>query len=351
MSKELDAKKWNSLVLFITLGVLVIVALFTIVIDPFLHYHAPLDGLEYPLNEERYINDGLSRYYDYSAIITGSSTSQNFKPSQFEENWGEKTIKMTCAGGTFAEINDGLKRAFLHNNSIKYVVRGLDLSRINTSKDEFSYEGIPTYLYDNNPVNDVYYLFNKDVVPLSLAVINYTRSGQKTTTMDDYASWDKYAKYGKEFVLTGLIDYSGFTVEYVLSDEDKLNIEENTRQNLLQIALDHPDTEFLLFYTPSSAAFWYGMLRTKQLHAQIEAEKMCTKILLEADNIHVFGYADKIDVTADLNNYMDTLHFSKQISEDILDWIYAGEGELTKDNYEEYYERIEELYLNYSYGY
>ena len=351
MKKELDEKKWNRIVILSIILILLLIALATIVIDPFLHYHKPLEGLEYPLKEERYINDGLARHYEYSAIITGSSTSQNFKASQFEKNWGVKTIKMTYAGGTFAEVNGGIERAFSYNNDIRYVLRGLDGKQINVAKDAFYYDGIPTYLYDRNPFNDVYYLLNKDVMVKTAAVINYTRSGQKTTTMDDYAAWYPYATYGRENVLAGLIDYSSFTEEYQLSEQDKTNITENVRTNLLQVALDHPKTEFLMFYSPASGAYWYGMVESKQLHAQLEAEKMCTEILLEAPNIRVFGFANHDEMTTDLDNYMDTLHFSEKISENILDWIYAGEGELTKDNYEEYYRRVETLYSNYEFDY
>ena len=351
MNKELDAKKWNRIVMITVLVILGLIVFFTIEIDPFLHYHAPQKGLEYPLKEERYINDGLARHYEYSAIITGSSTSQNFKASQFEEIWGEQTIKITYAGGTFAEINGGLERAFTYNDSIQYVLWGLDVTQINVSKDAFRYDGIPTYLYDNNPFNDVYYLLNKDVIVKTIAVLNYTRSGQKTTTMDDYASWYPYASYGRKKVLAGLIDYSSFTEEYQLSESDRTNIEENVRTNILQTALDHPETEFLVFYSPPSGAFWYGMVQSKQLHAQLEAEKMCTQILLEAENIHVYGYADCIEMTTNLDNYMDTLHFSEKISENIMNWIHVGKGKITKENYLTYYSQVEKLYTDFEFDY
>lgn len=351
MNKECDSKKWNIAVLSVTIAVLLLIAFVTVLVDPFLHYHLPLKGLEYPLNDERYINDGLARYYPYSAVITGSSTSQNFMASQFESLWGTKTIKQTYAGGTNFEVNSGLERAFSHNQDIKYVLRGLDLTRLSEGKEEFQYDGIPTYLYDKNPFNDVSYLLNKEVVPLTFAVVNYTRAGNKTTTMDEYAAWYPYATYGREQVLAGLIDYSSFTEEVVLSEEDREKIRSNVRNNMLQIALDHPDTEFYYFYTPASGAYWYGMLMTKQLNVQIEAEKICTEILLQADNIHLFGYADRYEITTNLDNYMDTLHFSKEIGDQVMTWIYEGEGQLTKENYEEYYERIKTIYTEFDYDY
>ena len=39
--------------------------------DPYFHYHGPFSSFSYRLYEERYINDGISRHFNYDAIITG----------------------------------------------------------------------------------------------------------------------------------------------------------------------------------------------------------------------------------------------------------------------------------------
>lgn len=351
MLKECSAKKWNRIVLITTFVALGVIAGITVFVDPFLHYHKPLSFLEYPLNDERYEDDGIARHYEYDAVIAGTSTSENFKTSQFNELWNATTIKQTYPGGTYYEIGNGLKRALKYNKNVKYVLWGLDLTRINEEADCESYSDLPEYLYDDNPFNDVSYVFNKDVVPKTLAVLNYTRSGQKTTSMDDYGVWYPWAEYGKDKVLAGLIDYSGYTEEVSLSDADYVRIEQNISENIVKLALDNADTEFYIFYTPSSAAFWYGMYMTKQLDFQIDAEERATEILLKVPNIHLYGFADRTDITGNLDNYMDTLHYSHLISNDMMDMIHEGEGLLTKDNYKAYYENIRKLYSEYPYDY
>lgn len=97
----MNAKKWNIMVLSSTLVILALVAAVTIIIDPFLHYHKPLPGLEYPLKEERYQNDGIARHYEYEAIITGTSMTQNFKTSQFQQLWGAEAIKIAFSGASY----------------------------------------------------------------------------------------------------------------------------------------------------------------------------------------------------------------------------------------------------------
>lgn len=351
MKETINAKKWSFIVVGGVLFLLIGIALMVIVIDPFLHYHKPVSFLEYPLLEERYINDGIARHYEYQGIITGSSTSQNFKASQVETLFNVATIKQTYAGGTFYEVSNGLRRAFSYNDDINTVIWGLDLTRLGSDAYEEAYDGIPTYMYDNNIFNDVSYLFNLDVLRRCVNVINYTKSGQKTPSMDDYCSWYEWAEYGRENVLSGTIDYSTYTEEAVLTDEIAATITENIINNIVNLAKENPDVNFYLFYTPMSAVAWYGVINEKQLNYQIDILNLVTSLLLEQDNIHLFDFADNLDVTTNLDNYMDTMHYSEQISELILTKIHDGDGELQADNYKAYYDKVKKLYADFEYDY
>lgn len=344
------ASRWNAMVLGGTLGILAIVAAVTIVVDPFLHYHEPLSGFSYPLQDERYQNDGMLRHFSYDVVITGTSMTQNFKPSEFDALWGTKALKIAFSGAGYKEVDETVRRALERNDSIRYVLRSLDGTVLNQPADYEAYEGYPEYLFDDNPFNDVQYLLNKEVVPKTLAVLNYTRAGNTTPTRDEYGNWSRYKVFGREEVMKSFVRQEAFEEEFFLSDEDCRNIEENVRKNVLQTALDNPQVEFYLFFPPYSICYWDACVRTKQLNAQLEAEEMAVRILLEAENIHVFAFGDNVELAADLNNYTDTLHYGEWVNSDILRWMREGEGELTDENYEEYYERVRALYLEYDFS-
>lgn len=348
--KRWSAAAWNRLVLAGSLGVLLLIAAGTVIIDPFLHYHGPLAGLQYPLKDERYVNDGIARHYDYTAVITGTSMTQNFKASQFEELWGERTVKIGYSGASFREVNDAVRRALSYNEGIRYVVRSLDGNRINYPADQNEYEGYPEYLYDNDPFNDVQYLLNKEVMTKSLAVVNYTRAGNRTPTMDEYGSWGQYQIYGREQVLKSAQAFEGEWEELELSEEDRERIRENVETNVLDIALENPEVTFYVFFPPYSIVYWEALAVTKQLNAQLEAEQMTVEILLQADNIEIYAFADEVEMAADLDNYSDALHYGPWINERILEWMHAGSHRLQTDNYMDYYREIREIYLNYPYG-
>lgn len=337
-------KKWNIFVLGSTFGILLLVALVTLVIDPYLHYHKPLEVLEYPLKDERYINDGIARNYEYEAMITGTSMAQNFKASQMEELWQVPTIKTAYSGATFHELNESIGRAISYNPKLRYVLCSLDGSRINHDAYSDSYEGYPEYLYDKNPLNDVNYLLNKEVIPKTIAVVNYTRAGNQTTTMDAYGSWSQYKVFGKDAVEATVVPKQAAAEVVSFTAEDEARVRENVTENYLETGLENPGVTFYFYLPPYSVYYWEDLVKTGQLEAQLRAEELAVELLTEAPNIHVYGFADRTEITGNLDNYMDILHYGDWINEEIMDMIYRGEGELTKDNYKEYFQKVRELY-------
>lgn len=346
----MSAKKWNIGVCTATVLFLALFALLTAIIDPFLHYHDGLDGLEYPLKDIRYQNDGIARHYEYDSIITGTSMTQNFKTSEFESLWGGKTVKISCSGASFHESNENIRRALSYNPDVKYVLCSLDGNWINYPSDQNEYDDYPEYLYDNNPLNDVSYLLNKEVVPKTLAVINFTRAGNKTTSMDEYGRWGPYVTYGKEAVLASVREVSEPAEESVMTEADKERIRQNITDNFVKTARMYPDTTFYLFLPPYSACYWETILKTKQLGCQIDCQEYAVGLLLDVENIEVYDFAHLTDITSDLDNYMDSLHYGEWINSEILHMIHAKEGMLTKENYKEYYAGLKELYGNFDYS-
>ena len=88
----------------------------------------PLKKYEYPINNERYQNDGITRNFEYDGIITGTSMTENFKTTEADSIFHASFIKVPFSGGWYKEINDNLKRAYDSGKSVKYIIRCLDYS-------------------------------------------------------------------------------------------------------------------------------------------------------------------------------------------------------------------------------
>lgn len=324
-----------------------------IIIDPYYHYHQPIDGLGLTLNNERYQNYGIARNFEYDAIITGTSMTQNFKASEVDELFGTGSIKTSFSGARYKEVNDYLEFAINKNDDIELIIRGLDTSYILLDKDVSWYAGIeyPTYLYDDNLLNDVNYIFNKSVAisGVGSVFLNYF-TGFTASTFDEYSNWMDGSVFGIDAILS---EYErgekvGESLD-ILTDEDKLIIYENIEQNVISLARDNPDITFYYFYTPYSIAWFDSLYITGEVEKNIEALEYVAELVLECDNIKLYSFFDEYEMICDLDNYRDTTHYHEDINSQILIWMYNEEHLLTSENYEEYFDKILDFYLNYDY--
>ena len=341
-------KKNSILKFFIILLIPVVLAASAIVIiDPFFHYHAPIKGMPYVLTEERYQNNGIARHFKYEAIITGSSTSQNFKTTDVERLWGYEAVKLPFAGATFKEQDSIVRTAIAANDDLKLVIRGLDPNRINCDKDEMGYENYPQYLYDKNPFNDYDYLFNKDVWVMIGNIVMRGIKGKGPMTFDEYSNRNDMKTFGREAVLRTFERQDVVAEPVHFTDEDFERIRDNINQNIIDTAKAHPDIEFYLFMTPPCVCFWDALIRSGNYEDVMDELELTYEMLLEVDNIKLYSFFDRIDITGNLDNYMDTLHYSEDINTYICECMKRGEGLMTEDNYLEHLENVRKLYLEF----
>lgn len=348
----MKSKKWFLMTLGITMAVLVAMAAVMVYIDPYFHYHGPIEGRPYALYGggayEKYYNDGIGKHFEYDAMITGSSVTENFRASQVESLWQCKAVKTCFAGGTLREVDEHVKRSLAANDGVKMIIRGIDENKLLSDKDVMP-SAPPTYLYDNNPFNDVNYIFNKDtwLTPLRRD-IQFMRDGRSSTDFDQYSNWTIKATFSKEKTLAQYPRPERQT-ETAYTQELHDSIQANIDQNIVATVKDNPDVTFYYFLTPSSICQWDEWNQKGVLKIQIEAERMMIESLLPYSNVRIYGFSDRFDMITDLDNYMDKEHFSDEINDKIIDWIHQDAGRLTKDNYIQYINAISQFYTSYDY--
>ena len=346
--KENKKKQWFWNTVLLSTSVLTIIAIVMIIFDPYFHFHAPLKGLSYRLYSERYMNRGVAKHFDYDAVITGSSMNQNFKTTLMDELFGTQSIKIPFSGAAFEEIKQTLEVALNSKNEIKYVLWGIDYNGLNREYDWKGYDDYPEYMYDENPLNDVSYVFNKTILfegLLNLLFLNI--QGENSTTFDEYSSWD--AGYGWESIHKTYRRSSEILPMEELTEEDVLRVKNNITENIIKLANAYPDTQFILFYTPYSALYWESIIREGKLENQLQYERIATELMLECDNIKLFSFAMETEITDEVNNYRDKEHYVAEINDQIMQWIAKGQGLVTKDNYMDIINWERDYYTNYDY--
>lgn len=341
-------KRWfYSVLISVLCGLCVIMALM-IFFDPYFHFHGPIQGISYRISEERYINDGIVKNFEYDALITGSSMNQNFKTSTMDALFGTTSIKVPFSGAGYEEISDNIRRALEHNENLKLVLWGLDYNGLNRDYDWQGYEEYPEYLYDKNPLNDVSYIFNKNILVEGLVNnILQTLSGEPTTTFDEYSSWDVGS--GWDRIAEFYQRTPGILPMETITEEEVERVTLNIQKNIVDLAKDYPDTQFILFYAPYSALYWEFTYRYGWLEKQLEMEKIATELMLECENISLFNFHSETQITGDLNNYRDKEHYVDEINDLILQWIVEKRGLVTRDNYLETIAWEWNYYIDYDY--
>lgn len=327
-------------------------------IDPYMHYHMPLtETYFYILNSgnERNTNYGIARQFEYNAIVTGTSMAENFKTSELDEIFGVHSIKLPYAGGSYKEINDSLDFAFRHNDHIKIVIRGLDLTYFFWDKDSMRNDlgEFPVHLYNENPLDDVKYLFNKNVfLKVCYSKIKGRAQGviPGITSFDRYAYWQPGKSFGSKTVLENMEPFSVPNDVTQLTEEDRERIHDNITQNVTDLCNRYPETVFYYFFTPYSAAWWGEVWSRGELERQIDAERYIIELILECDNIKLFSFNTFARITCDLNNYKDVTHYGEWVNSSMLQYMKEDVGRLTDENYLEYIESLHELYSSFDYN-
>lgn len=349
MEKEKNAKKWFVRYLVLQLGVLFLIALAVWIIDPYFHYHKPISGISYRLYEERYVNDGISRNFDYDAIITGTSMTQNFKTSEFDRLFDARSVKEPFSGAGFEELSKNLERALEYNKDLKTVFMCLDYNGLNREYDWKQYEDYPAYLYDNNPFNDTSYLFNKSILYKGcLTNLFFTVTGTPSTTFDEYSAWG--SAYGFEQILLTYTRKEEKAEQVSgLSEEDRERVRKNMELNILPLVENNPEVTFYFFYSPYSILYWDELYMNGAIEGQLEAEEQVTDMLLAYDNVRLFSFYENTELICNLDNYRDKEHYISDINSYILEQMSQGNYQITKENKDEYMEFMREFYLQFDY--
>lgn len=345
----MNGKKWviTFLSILIILGLLTPIVIY--IVDPYFHYRMPKNFFGYNLENERYINNGILKNFDYDAIITGTSLAENFKTSEFNELFQCNSVKVPLAGAQFKELAEQMEVAIQHNNKLNLILYEITYEDLLSDKNDTSYDEYPTYLYDEDKFNDYKYLFSGQALIKIFKDFGLSLIGKTKNNFDTYANWNNNYTFSKNVILSRYKRHEEKMDNLSLTEEEKNMVMESIEQNITSIVKENKDKTFLIFLSPNSIVWWDNSLREGKLEKYLEAEEILIKSLLEFDNVKLYSFFNNYDLTCNYNNYRDTKHYSQDVNSQILQWIKEDKYLLTKENVEEYLDKEKEFYSNYDY--
>ncbi len=331
-NKKESAKFLGCFWLLIALVVMCFAGIVALVVyvDPFFHYHEPLSNFPYIVDNQLSQNPGMARNMKYDSCIIGSSMTVNFDTDDFKEIMGLDTVKLSYSGAypkddyNILSIVYDSKSLARMTNDVSAVFFAMDIPVMSADTETVKYPR-PEYLYDDNVLNDVKYVLNKDV--LLQYIFRPFIQGKGSDLSEIYYSWWTPEYYNTKWVMK---NYEEPEKEEKETPADGLITATgiNLDVNILPFVSQHPETEFYFFFPPYSILYWHNISQYNTMEATFAQYQYVADRLLEYDNVHLF-YFQNMDEVTDLNNYADYSHYKPEINRYMVECFANGEHEIS----------------------
>lgn len=318
-------------------------SLLIFIADPFYHYHRPWFGMPAVLYNEIYQTPGTARNFAYDSAIVGSSMTENFRASWFDEDYSWKTVKLSYEGAGTDDLKAILTQVFAGERQVEHVVLAVDDYQFLSDSSTKAIDR-PEYLYNGASLDDVNYLFNRDALKASLERIMDGISGRESNVDDAYNFSTKYP-FSAEQVKKDAAPFRENILANPPEEEQPqdayIEMCRANLDNLLPFIEEHKETEFFVIYSPYSILNWEKKLLAGTLKAQLYTDAYTIERFLAYENVRVFYFQDDYERITDLDQYMDTCHYTEEYNRYIEQCIGSGENEVTKETYKE---RLRSMY-------
>lgn len=312
-------RRWAIGFLAALLALLSLCGAFVCVVDPCLYYRAPEDGRAVFFNE-RYQAAGLAKNVPADTVILGTSMAANYRAGWIENVYHTSGLRITIPDGYFSEF-DQVMRVLFREQAPKRILFALDLNTLIRDDQDVS-SAMPDYFYNQNPVDDLKYLLNKDSLYYSLYTLKSRWEG-KGETLDEGFTWDKTSLWGKYETLR---TYNRPPLSETQKPEGAYLT--FTAENLAVLEgwfLEHPDTQFEVFLSPYSILAWDRAIRQGDLDARFKAlELACNTLAGSYENVRLHAPLFEKGMVTSLGNYCDYVHHSGEAGKWVLGNLAAG---------------------------
>jgi len=326
-----DYRKFFKKTIIWTISVLALIAAVIYVVDPFVHFHSPWFGLAECETDERGAMIGVAKNMDYDTALIGSSMSENFNPSWFEDGVvGNECVKLCMQGAHFDDFSR-LLNVTLSKPNTKRIVFSLDNYILLNVPEEYP-TTIPDYLENDTLTDDSYYVWNKSVVfyylPIFLA----------NNIIDDYSADNAYV-WARTSVFDKYVARATYDPVRLMKQKDEepfdtyFTYADEFLSGIVPYIEAHPDVEFDFYAPPYSILYWDDCVLHGRLTAEICTLNRVYEKLLSYENVRIFYFQNDFDIITNLYNYKDYSHYDQPINYLIYESIRDGKYELTPDNY------------------
>jgi hypothetical protein len=269
---------------------------------------------------QRFAYPALARDPQFDSVIVGTSTTRMLDPDKLDGLFASKFVNLSMNSATAYEESEILKLFLRNHDQPRQVIVGVDVSWCERREDlsRYTFRKFPQWMYDDNRWNDLAFLFNDKAVENAARMLElllgrrepkYQANGYKRFVPDerDYDPAKARAKlYGRE-------DYepdADSVIAEVIPTLAQPSWRFAAHALLPELLQEIPaETQKILVFVPYHQ---HWLAKAAPLYAE------CKGRLLEIShfypNTHLIDFMFPSKITADDNNYWDSLHYSETLA-------------------------------------
>lgn len=330
-------------------GLGIFVAAVVFCVDPFYHYHNAWFGLPVILDNAVYQTAGAAKNLEYDSLIIGTSMTENFHASWFDE-LGWNTLKLSYSGARTDDYKAILEQVYGRGESPDNIVMDMNTYQL-TVPAQTAFVTRPEYLYDGKIVTDVSYIYNYDVLIETAKRVADSLHGRESN-LDEAYVWEDEVYFGRQKVLEGAAETRRMLMSYEHEPADlseMLRCCDENLANILPFIEAHPETQFHIYYPPYSILYWEQEMLNDDLAEMLEVFRHSMQRFMEYDNVKLYYFQNETEIIADLDNYRDVTHHRPEYNRYIFECIRDGRNLVTEENLQLYIDSMYEFAENFDY--
>jgi hypothetical protein len=320
---------------------------------------------EFYIKEMRFQAAGIINNTLLDSAIVGTSMAENFNANEASNLLGGNFVNLSLSGSLMKEREVVLKY-LLSSHKMKTIIISLDgATKLQRNSgipiDAWSYLYNDSYLDDLTTYTNTKYfpyinchsLFNNDMSAYFFGKCPKNRIRTRINLLTEWQSLpehnsrfggiDKWREYKSNSQVKASIDkIVEATSTNILSNEVSLYDYTQFNEHILPLAINHPDTKFILFFPPYSLIEYAIDYQTNR--EEFDSYKnFVTKVVLNSEqyeNIELYWF-NEYSFIENIQNYKDLSHYSSEFNDLFLHDFAIKKSIIDPTNFKERLQSLE----------
>lgn len=290
-------------------------------LDP-LGYYKVIEKSQYYAMNARYQLPSFVKNLDYSTIVIGPSMSLNFDEKVMDQQFHTKSYNAALSAASAREQRYIAELAIDTHPNLNQLFWEINFDSLSGDTDRVNEEagGFPAYFYTTNPVDDIQYLFS--YYPLQ-EYQKRRETPEETKYKTPYELY-KFGRYVKSMTPDKITDKTVKNNQNPAPEPVSFQkMKENFDENIWPIIAEHPDKNFILYYTPYPITYHIFNYNRSSLAFidRLEMKEYVFQKLKDYPHVKLYDFQTRQDITFNMENYVDGSHYYQSINHEMMSYM------------------------------